>query len=44
MILDMEDGREIKLPDEVSDEFARALKMMMILRLEERARDAERQV
>lgn len=40
MILEIGDGREIKLPDECSDEFARALKLM-ILRLEERARDAE---
>lgn len=40
MILDMEDGREIRLPDEVSDEFARALKQL-ILTNEARARDAE---
>lgn len=40
MILELGDGREIQLPDEVSDEFARALKTL-ILTTEKRARDAE---
>jgi hypothetical protein len=43
MKLDLEDGRVISLPDEVSDEFARALKAL-ILTTEGRARDAEGQV
>jgi hypothetical protein len=40
MKLDLEDGRMLSLPDEVSDEFARALKTL-ILSCEKRARDAE---
>lgn len=40
MILELGDGRELKLPDEVSDEFARQLKAL-ILACEGRARDAE---
>lgn len=40
MILELGDGREIPLPDEMSDETARQLKRL-ILALEERARTAE---
>jgi hypothetical protein len=40
MKLDLEDGRVLSLPDEVSDEFARQLKAL-ILTTEGRARDAE---
>lgn len=42
MILELGDGRELQLPDECSDEFARALKRL-ILTCEERARTAEQQ-
>lgn len=42
MILDFEDGRELKLPDEMPDETARILKKW-ILALEERAANAEAQ-
>jgi hypothetical protein len=38
--LDMEDGRMLDLPDELSDEFARQFKRL-ILTTEGRARDAE---
>ncbi len=40
MILELEDGRELRLPDEMPDETARQLKRL-ILALEERARTAE---
>lgn len=43
MILDLGDGRELPLPDEMSDETARQLKRL-ILSLEERARVAEADV
>lgn len=40
MILELGDGRELRLPDEVSDEFARQLKSF-ILGHEERAKASE---
>lgn len=40
MILELGDGREIQLPDEMSDETARQIKRL-ILALEERTRAAE---
>ena len=43
MILELGDGRELKLPDAMEDETARQLKMF-ILALEERARAAEARV
>ncbi len=42
MILDLDNGRELRLPDEMPDETARQLKAL-ILTLEERARTAEAQ-
>lgn len=43
MILELGDGREVKLPDEMNDESARLLKRL-ILGAEERARVAEGEV
>ena len=43
MILELGDGRELQLPDELSDEFARQLKKL-ILETEQRAATAEAEV
>jgi uncharacterized coiled-coil protein SlyX len=43
MILEIGDGRELELPDECSDEFARQLKKM-ILTLEQNAAQAQAEV
>lgn len=43
MILELDGGRELKLPDDMPDETARQLKRL-ILTLEERARTAESEV
>ena len=43
MILELDDNRKIKLPDEMPDDTARLLKSL-ILALEERARTAESEV